>query len=116
MISNTLQKKLTKVLQEKVDLENRLEQEQEAIVNKLGYVLPLSLPPSLPHLTHFQTYIHTRSAEISKLRKEKQDLVMEVEREEELLTNTLSRKLDRERREKHELEAQLLIEQGQVCM
>ena len=41
---------------------------------------------------------------------------MEVEREEELLTNTLSRKLDRERREKHELEVRLLIEQGQVCV
>jgi len=36
MISNTLQKKLTKVLQEKIDLENQLEAEQEAIVNKLG--------------------------------------------------------------------------------
>eukprot|EP00624_Nannochloropsis_granulata_P001961 evm.model.NODE_19310_length_24751_cov_15.882955.10 len=39
---------------------------------------------------------------------------MEVEREEELLTNTLSRKLDRERRDKEELGARLLITQVQV--
>lgn len=39
---------------------------------------------------------------------------MEVEREEELLTTTLSRKLDRERRDKEELGARLLKEQVQV--
>lgn len=90
MISNTLQKRLMAVLQEKIDLENQLEAEQECIVNKL-------------------------SKEISKLRKEKEALVVEVEREEERLTNALQIKLERERREKEELEKRLQIEQREVC-
>jgi hypothetical protein len=44
MISNTLQKKLTKLQQEKVDQENQLEAEQEAIVNKLGYACSATVP------------------------------------------------------------------------
>jgi len=44
MISNTLQKKLTKLQQEKVDQENQLEAEQEAIVNKLGYASSATVP------------------------------------------------------------------------
>lgn len=59
MISNTLQKRLVAVMKEKIELGNQLEAEQEAIVLRL-------------------------TKEISKLRLEKTQLALDVEREEEV--------------------------------
>ncbi|CAN0057692.1 unnamed protein product, partial [Ectocarpus sp. 13 AM-2016] len=51
---------------------------------------------------------------LMELKKEKEDLALEVEREEELLTNTLQKKLNQLRQEKVDLENQLEREQEYV--
>ena len=47
------------------------------------------------------------SKELAQLRKEKEALALEVEREEELIVNQMQKRLDRERQEKEDLVTQV---------
>lgn len=66
MITNTLQRKLSKLQKEKCEMESALEQEQEFIVNRLTKQLEALKGTSTPNLRHSNPDVGLNSADILK--------------------------------------------------
>eukprot|EP00904_Undaria_pinnatifida_P009120 jgi/Undpi1/5338/HiC_scaffold_2.g00619.m1 len=95
-----LEGELVKLRKSAVEISQQVEAEEECLINRSA--------------TRSSLLVRRMMKRLMELKKEKEDLALEVEREEELLTNTLQKKLNQLRQEKVDLENQLEREQEYV--
>ncbi|CAM9935116.1 unnamed protein product [Scytosiphon promiscuus] len=117
-----LEGELVKLRKSAVEISQQVEAEEECLINRVKRYVLLDLAPS-PLPVFFPSLCVQMMKRLMELKKEKEDLALEVEREEELLTNTLQKKLNQAslhrrakflRQEKVDLENQLEREQEYV--
>ena len=105
-LTNTLQQKLSKVLAEKVEIENDLEQEQEYISNRLQKQVAETLKEKREmevRLEEEQAKVKAMEEEKLKLTQQLQMLQLSVEVEEERISNRLGKTVDLIKSEKEVL-------------
>ena len=82
----------TQLRQEKVQLEQTLEQEQECLVNKL-----------MRKIEKLEAETHTKQNNLEQLRREKVELENTLEHEQEALVNKLWKRMDKLETEKRQV-------------
>ncbi|EKX41940.1 hypothetical protein GUITHDRAFT_153692 [Guillardia theta CCMP2712] len=105
-LTNTLQHKLAKVLAEKVEIENELEQEQEYISNRLQKQVVDTLKEKQDmerRLEEEKAKVLSMEEEKKKLARQLQSLQLNIEVEEERISNTLGKTVDQIKSEKEAL-------------
>jgi len=82
-LTNTLQKKLAKLLEEKVDLEKQLEEEEEYLVNKLQ----LRLDQVTKEKSELNSQFEKKNLEFNKLSQEQGNMRKKIEEQEKMQKN-----------------------------
>ncbi|GIY21881.1 coiled-coil domain-containing protein 6 [Caerostris extrusa] len=95
-LTNDLFRKLSQLRQEKVNLEQTLEHEQEALVNKL-----------MRKIEKLEAQTQAKQQNLEQLRREKVELENTLEQEQEALVNKLWKRMDKLEAEKRMLQEKL---------